>query len=279
MSACALHCSELADYAKRNMPLQDELAATVDIANQAAELVLSFFDTDRIDVQAKGIGDVVTAADTASEALIVSRLKSLFPDDGIVGEEGSNIGGKSGRTWYVDPLDGTLNFSRSLPLWCVSMALFEDDRPLLAVIRDPIRRETFSAQRGRGSYRNGARITSSRVENLADSVVHITVDLKDVGQRAGLDDIVSLSPRVLRTRNIGSAALALAYVAAGRFDAMLHRFAYPWDYAAGVLLVHEAGGVVTDLRGQAYTPRTHAVCAAASQPLATGFLTLLSRPE
>ena len=257
--------------------MQDELAATIDIATEAAELVLSYVGGNDLDVQAKGVGDVVTAADTASESLIASRLKELFPDDGVVGEEGANVQSASGRTWYVDPLDGTVNFSRSLPLWCVSLALFEGDEPLLAVIRDPITRETFSARRGAGSFCNGARISTSRVESLPESIVHITVDLKDLGDSAGLDDIIALSPRVLRTRNIGSAALALAYVAAGRFDAMIHRFAHSWDYAAGVLLVQEAGGVVTDLRGARYTPRTPDVCAAANSTLATGIRTLLSQ--
>jgi myo-inositol-1(or 4)-monophosphatase len=259
------------------MPVQDELAATIDIATEAAELVLSYVGGDRLAVQAKGVGDVVTAADIASETLIASRLRELFPDDGVVGEEGASIQSTSGRTWYVDPLDGTMNFSRSVPLWCVSLALFEGDEPLLAVIRDPITRETFSARRGLGSFCNGIRISTSGVKELGDSLVHITVDLKDLGDSAGLDDIVALSPRVLRTRNIGSAALALAYVAAGRFDAMVHRFAQPWDYAAGVLLIREAGGVVTDLRGDAYTPSTPDVCAGANDRLATGIRTLLSQ--
>ncbi len=255
--------------------MQDELAAAVEIAAEAADLALSYFGGDHVEARPKGPGDVVTAADTASESLIASRLTRRFPHDGIVGEEGAGRPSRSGRTWYIDPLDGTLNFARSLPIWCISLALFEGDKPLLAVIRDPITGETFSAQRGLGSYCNEKRLRSSGVDDLTDSVVHITVDLKDLGESAGLDDIVALSPRVLRTRNIGSAALALAYVAAGRFDAMLHRFAYSWDYAAGVLLVQEAGGVVTDLRGGPYTPRTHDVCAAANQALATALLTLL----
>lgn len=258
-----------------SMLVKDELAAAVDIATEAAALVLSYFGGDHVDIRAKGLGDVVTAADTASERLILSRLNARFPGDGVVGEEGADVESQSGRTWYVDPLDGTLNFSRGLPIWCVSLALFEGDQPLFAVICDPITGETYSAQHGMGAYCNGTRMRSSAVRDLSDSVVHITVDLKDLGESAGLDDIVAVSPRVLRTRNIGSAALALAYVAAGRFDGMLHRFANAWDYAAGVLLVQEAGGVVSDLRGDAYTPRTRAVCAAASQGLATALLTLL----
>jgi myo-inositol-1(or 4)-monophosphatase len=259
------------------MTLQDDLTASIEIATDAADLVHSYFGGDRIDVRAKGVGDVVTAADTASESLILDRLKRRFPHDGVVGEEGTRVPGGSGRNWYVDPLDGTLNFSRGVPIWCVSMALYEGDRPLLAVISDPITREIFTAGAGMGSYRNGERISGSRVAATQDAVVHITVDLKDLGVSTGLDDLVAIAPRVLRTRNIGSAALALAYVAAGRFDAMLHRFAYPWDYGAGVLLVQEAGGVVTDLRGAAYVPDTHDVCATANASLHAEFLSILAQ--
>jgi myo-inositol-1(or 4)-monophosphatase len=260
------------------MTLQDELATTIEIATDAAALVLSYFGGERVEVRAKGVGDVVTAADTASESLILARLQRAFPHDGVVGEEGTSIRGNSGRRWYVDPLDGTLNFSRGLPIWCVSMALYDGNRPLLAVICDAIRRETFTAGMGLGSYCNGVPIASSAVTAASDSVVHITVDLKDLGESAGLDDLVRIAPRVLRTRNIGSAALALAYVAAGRFDAMLHRFAHSWDYGAGVLLVREAGGVVTDLRGEAYTPETRQLCAASSALLHAEFLSMFAEP-
>jgi myo-inositol-1(or 4)-monophosphatase len=258
------------------MTLIDELAATIEIATDAAKLVHAYVGGDRIDVRAKGVGDVVTAADTASESLILERLKAAFPDDGVLGEEGSNVQGTSGRTWHIDPLDGTLNFSRGVPIWCVSMALYEADRPLLAVISDPITRETFSARAGIGSYCNGEQISCSQVTAAADAVVHITVDLKDLGASTGLDDLVAISPRVLRTRNIGSAALALAYVAAGRFDAMLHRFANSWDYGAGVLLVREAGGVVTDLRGEAYVLAAHDLCATANASLHAEVLSILA---
>lgn len=257
------------------MTLQDELSRAVEIAEEAAGLVASYVGSDRVDVRAKGVGDLVTAADTASEALVLRRLREAFPADGVVGEEGTAVAGSSGRTWYIDPLDGTLNFARGLPVWCVSLALYEGDRPLLGAVTDPLRRETFSAGSGLGSSCNGTPIACSRVAAPEASMVHVTVDLKDIGARAGLDDIVVISPRVLRTRNIGSAALALAYVAAGRFDAFLHRFAFAWDYGAGVLLVREAGGIVTDIVGGAYTPRTTSLCAASTAELHAAFLALL----
>ena len=257
------------------MTLADDLTTAVAFTTEAAELVLSYFGTDRIDVTAKGVGDVVTAADTAAEKFLLHSIEEAFPEDGVVGEEGARVAGTSGRTWYVDPLDGTLNFSRGLPIWCVSVALYEDDRPLLGVVLDPISRETFSAARGLGAMCNGRVIRCSGRTTLGDAVIHITVDVKDLGGAQGLDDIVSLAPRVLRTRNIGSAALGLAYVAAGRFDAMVHRFAHSWDYAAGVLLIQEAGGFVTDMRDKPYLPRAHDVCAAATLSLHSAFLEVL----
>lgn len=258
------------------MTVRTELDAAIQIASESAELVRSYFGTDRINVQAKGIGDVVTAADTASEALVLRRLAESFPRDGVVGEEGASRAGTSGRMWYVDPLDGTLNFSRSIPLWCVSIALYAGDQAILGVVHDPIVGETFSAGSGLGSFCGTQSIQCSGITSASESVVHLTVDLKDLGATAGLDDIAVIAPRVLRTRNIGSAALALAYVAAGRFDAMLHRFAHPWDYAAGVLLVREAGGIVTDMRGEDYTPHTHHLCAAAGSSVHSELLAMVS---
>ena len=255
--------------------LADELATAVAFTTEASDLVHSYFGTDRMDVMAKGVGDVVTAADTAAETFLLDRIRETFPEDGVVGEEGARVDGRSGRTWHVDPLDGTLNFSRGLPIWCVSVALYDGDRPLLGVVSDPLTRETFSAGTGLGATCNGRAIHCSQRDAVAEAVVHITVDVKDLGGVEGLDDIVRLAPRALRTRNIGSAALGLAYVAAGRLDAMVHRFAHSWDYAAGVLLIQEAGGVVTDMKGNAYVPRAHDLCAAATPALHSAFLELL----
>lgn len=249
------------------MDAKQELAAAVDIAREAAELVRSYFSTDRVDTRAKGVRDVVTAADLASERLILERLAERFPTDGIVGEEGAATRPESTRRWYVDPLDGTLNYSRGLPVWCVSMALFEHGRPVLGAIVDPIRDETFSAATDQGAWLNGKRLHTSSVDRVGDAFVHMTVDFNDQSMSEGLRDLQAVAPRVLRTRNIGAAALALAYVACGRFDAMLHRYARAWDYAAGVVLVREAGGMVTDMVGGDYTEQTFAVVATSSPAL------------
>ncbi len=249
------------------MDAEQELAAAVDIAREAAELVRSYFSTDRVHTRVKGDRDVVTAADVASERLILERLAERFPTDGIVGEEGAATRPESTRRWYVDPLDGTLNYSRALPIWCVSVALFDRGRPVLGVIVDPIRDETFSAATGRGAWLNGKRLHTSSVDRAGDAFVHMTVDFNDQSMLAGLRDLQVVAPAVLRTRNIGSAALALAYVACGRFDAMLHRYAHGWDYGAGVVLVREAGGMVTDMTGSRYSEQTFALMATSNPTL------------
>ena len=253
----------------------EDLNTAIDIAVEAGGVVLSYFGTDRVDARAKGDRDVVTAADTASETLILTRLREAFPGDGVVAEEGGKEAARGRRRWYVDPLDGTLNYSRGLPVWCVSLALFDGDQPVLGVVHDPIRGETFSAEAGSGARLNGDPITTSGTTRLEDAFVHLTIDFHEASLAAGLEDMEQLAPRVLRTRNIGSAALALAYVAAGRLDGMVHRFANAWDYGAGVLLVREAGGAITEVAGAPYTVNSLAVLAAATEQLHGGLAGLL----
>lgn len=236
---------------------------------------MSFFRSANPGVRAKGYRDVVTDADVAAEKLITQALRESFPEDGIVGEEGASHVGSSDRRWLIDPVDGTLNYSRQLPIWCVSVSLFRGEFPEVGVIYDPLREETFEASLGGGARLNGAILGGSGCREAGQALVHVTVDFRQDSVVEGLDDLKVLAPVVLRTRNIGSAALALAYVAAGRFDAMLHRFASPWDYGAGVALVQEAGGVVTDFEGKPYSFDTSGLLASASPELHAAILELL----
>jgi myo-inositol-1(or 4)-monophosphatase len=260
------------------MDLREELSAATKIAREAGSIALSYFQTNRIESRAKGDRDVVTAADFASEAHIQQRLQELFPADGFIGEEGDEVSGRSGRRWCVDPVDGTVNFSREIPIWCVSIALFMADSPVLGVIHDPVRDETFTAVAGEGAHLNEKRITTRLGASLDSAIVHLTIDFEDPASRVGLDDVNTVAPRVLRTRNIGSAALSLAYVAAGRFDAVLHRDAHSWDYAAGVVIVREARGSVTAIDGSEYLLATTAVAAGASHTLRESLVELVRRP-
>lgn len=259
------------------MKRDEELERAESIAREAGQLVLTFVSGDRMQARAKGEKDVVTAADTASEALVLSRIREAFPGDGVVAEEGGSEPAASGRQWFVDPLDGTVNFAHRLPVWCVSLGLFDVDGPLLGVIHDPIRDETFTAARGEGVWLNGEPIRSSRVTRAEDAFVHLTIDFNPESLWSGLEDIQVLAPRVLRTRNLGSAALALAYVACGRFDGMVHRLANTWDYGAGVLMVKEAGGTVTRVDGQPYAVEATAIVAAGTAPLQQEIRDLINR--
>jgi myo-inositol-1(or 4)-monophosphatase len=259
------------------MDLQTELGEAAGIARDAGGLLLSYFGSDRVEAREKGLRDVVTAADVAAENLVLKRLRSAFPRDGIVAEEGGHADSASGRWWYVDPLDGTFNYSRGVPIWCVSLSLVADGQPIVGVIHDPIRGETFSAAAGRGARCNGHRMQCSDVSRLSDACVHVTIDFNEHSLLEGIEDVAAVAPRVLRTRNTGSAALALAYVAAGRFDAMLHRYAHTWDYAGGVALIREAGGAVSDMAGNAFTEKTKCIVATANTGLGRQLLELVQR--
>lgn len=249
------------------MELEHELEVAEAVARETGEVLLARVDPGKMGARAKGERDVVTAADFAGEAHSYRRLNEAFPEDGIIGEEGSRLLANAGRRWCIDPLDGTVNYAHGIPLWCVSISLFEGSQPVLGVVHDPLRGETFSAARYLGARCNGASISTSGRTRPADAMVHITVDFREESLHSGLEDLTALAPRVLRTRNLGSAALALSYVAAGRLDAMLHRHAYPWDYGAGIVLVQEAGGAATGIAGEQYSVDTSAVAVAATEPL------------
>jgi myo-inositol-1(or 4)-monophosphatase len=255
--------------------LAEQLATAIEIAHEAGEIALSYFDTERVGTRAKGERDVVTAADVASEQHMVGRLTEAFPGDGIVAEEGSRVEAAGERRWFLDPIDGTVNYARGVPVWCISLSLFQGKVPLLGVICDPIRREIFSAVRGQGARCNDRTIVSSGIAEPSSALVHITVDFHDDSLLLGLEDVRALAPRVFRTRNLGSAALALAYIAAGRLEGMVHRLANTWDYGAGVLLAQEAGGQATSIGGEEYTDTTRALLAAATPALHRALVDIL----
>jgi myo-inositol-1(or 4)-monophosphatase len=260
------------------MELRAELEVATEIAREAGRLLLASFGTPGGAGRAKGIKDIITDADVASERLVVQRLAEAFGDDGVVAEEGSRGRAVSGRRWFIDPLDGTVNYSHGIPIWCVSLSLFEGERPVLGVIHDPIRQATFSSVLGGGASLNGKNLRCSQVERAAEAIVHITVDFADEGKLVGLAELQTLAPSIMRVRQIGSVALALAYTAAGLFDAVVHRVANPWDLGAGVLMVQEAGGCASDLEGRPYTETTESALAAATEMLHSELLDRLPHP-
>lgn len=198
----------------------------------------------------KTAGDFVSSADRQAEQIIFDHLSRHFPHYGWLGEEtGERPSGEDGLRWIVDPLDGTTNFLKGLPHWAVSIALFRGDEPLSAIVYDPAKREMFCAEKGRGAYLNGQMITVSSEVDFDTAL--LASGVPSGGRTTYLDhcleDLAVLMPKTAGLRRWGAAALDLAYVAAGRFDAYWERNLGPWDIAAGMLLVKEAGGQFTPL--------------------------------
>jgi myo-inositol-1(or 4)-monophosphatase len=195
-----------------------------------------------LDVERKSSpADLVSAADRASEAAIVELLASERPDDAIVGEEGAAVGGST-RRWLVDGLDGTINFLRAIPQWCVAVVLEEDDEPLACAVLDPSRDQLFSAARGEGAHRDGTRLRVRDGAPLDEAVVSSFLRDDKLRGASAIEAFGPLlgEPAVLRMGGAGS--LELAWLAAGRIDGWAQPHVDPWDWLPGRLLVEEAGG-------------------------------------
>jgi myo-inositol-1(or 4)-monophosphatase len=201
------------------------------------------------DVRAKGRGNLVTAADLASERAIHDILAAEYPDHAVLSEETAASASGEGWMWVVDPLDGTHNYARGIPFFCINIALCYGEEPLVALTHDPVRGEEFWAQKGEGAFVNGERMQASQAESVQASLLVVGLGYND--QRAGrlLGLLHELWPGMQSVRIMGSAALSLAYTACGRFDLFVHHVLYPWDIAAGILLVREAGGAISDRDG------------------------------
>jgi myo-inositol-1(or 4)-monophosphatase len=225
------------------------LEAAAGIAKEAGALLLPFYQRG-VRVEYKGEVDLVTEADRASEALIVSRLNDYFPDHGIVAEEGGGRAGRSGFRWFVDPLDGTTNFAHTFPMFCVSMALEKDGEIIAGVVYDPLRDELFCAEKGGGARVNDEPLHVSRVTRLEESLVATGFPSNKRHKNVNIHFYYQLGMRSHGVRRAGSAALDLAYVAAGRLDCFWEFHLHAWDVAAGKLLIQEAGGQVTDMHGR-----------------------------
>jgi myo-inositol-1(or 4)-monophosphatase len=198
----------------------------------------------------KGRIDPVTDADLASERLIVQALRQAWPDHAIVAEEETRDQDRSGLTWYVDPLDGTVNFSQAHPFFAVSIALYDGNQAVAGVVHAPRLGETFSAAAGLGCRLNGELVSVSTKTRLMDSV--LATGFAYARREVENDNVGTFADMVLRVRGLrrcGSAAIDLAFVAAGRYDGYWEPHLNSFDVAAGAILVAEAGGVVTDMNG------------------------------
>jgi fructose-1,6-bisphosphatase/inositol monophosphatase family enzyme len=249
--------------------LAADQAFATGIAERAGELLV-----DRIErlehIDYKSAKDVVTEADHLSEELIIDAIRAAYPGDGIIAEEsGDHASGSGdaptagvGRAWVIDPLDGTINYANGIPFFCVSIALLEAGQPVVGVVHDPVRGETFAASAEGRAMLDGLPIEASQKDRLSDFVVSVSLAGSPVARARNVREAIRVS------RSMGSAALALAYVANGRFDAFVQQGGLSsWDIAAAGLIAQRAGATVTDLGGgpwfeAARKPRSIGVLAA-----------------
>ena len=221
------------------------------IAREAGDLLMHHF-RERVKIEYKGDADLVTIADRQSEALIRERIQSQWPSHDIMGEEEGLADTGSEFRWYVDPLDGTTNFAHGFPVFCVSMALDHKGERIAGVIFDPTRNELFAAEKGSGATLNGEPIRVSKTGQLKESLVATGFPSHKRHKNPNIFFYHQLTLRSHGVRRAGSAALDLCYVACGRFDGFWEFNLNPWDTAAGVLMVEEAGGQVTDFHGDGF---------------------------
>jgi len=224
------------------------LDTAVEIARESGALLANFFER-KIGFELKGEYDLVTEADRASERLIVDRLSTHFPTHSIVAEEGGGIENSSEYCWYVDPLDGTTNFAHGFPVYNVTLGLERKGEMIAGVVYDPSRDELFAAEKGGGAHLNNRRIRVSATASLDDALVATGFPSRKRHQNVNVHFYYQLAMVSHGVRRAGAAALDLAYVASGRLDAFWEFGLNPWDMAAGMLLVTEAGGRCSDMNG------------------------------
>jgi myo-inositol-1(or 4)-monophosphatase len=247
-----------------------------EIAREAGELLRTYFRggwfvsesansnseaEQHVRIEYKGDVDLVTEADRRSEALIVQRIRERWPNHNILGEEGTRTATDSEFHWYVDPLDGTTNFAHGFPVFAVSLGLARGENLIAGVVYDPTRNEMFAAEKGSGAWLNERRIRVSLVSSLAESLLATGFPSQKRHKNPNIHFYQRLTLRSHGVRRAGSAALDLACVACGRYDGFWEFNLNPWDTAAGVVLVREAGGIVTDFSGGDFDLASREVCA------------------
>lgn len=240
--------------------------AAVEVADDAVrgagEVITARLPGDKSISYKEGRSNVVTDVDLLAEERIIAVLRREYPDHGIMTEESEDIAGSSPYTWIIDPIDGTRNYAYGIPHFCVALALARDEEVVLGTIYDPVRGELFRAEKGSGAYLNDAPIAVSGRRSLAVSLAAFDMGYDpDIGQEM-LKVAGALWPEVAAVRVMGSAALGLAYVACGRLDLYFHFSLYPWDLAAGIVIIGEAGGAVTEMEGRPVGIHSRTVVAA-----------------
>jgi myo-inositol-1(or 4)-monophosphatase len=256
-------------------------SALITVMTRAAEkagkaLIRDFGEVEQLQVSRKGPSDFVSQADMRSEKMLRDELARARPDWGFLMEEaGASKGRDAAARWIVDPLDGTTNFLHGLPHWSISIAAERDGELVAGVVYDPVKDEMFWAERGAGAFLNSQRLRVSARRRLEDALLATGIPFRGHGDADAFErQLRRVMPKVAGVRRFGSAALDLAYVAAGRFDGYWETDLKPWDVSAGIVLVQEAGGYVTEIGG-GRVPQTGDSVLAANTALHLPVATLL----
>jgi myo-inositol-1(or 4)-monophosphatase len=229
----------------------DYLSAATEIAREAGQILRHFSDRS-VAVEYKGAFDVVTVADRASEELVIRRLRERFPSHSIIGEEGGSVDNGSEYVWHVDPLDGTTNFAHGYPWFAVSIGLERNGEGIAGVVYNPVAEELYAAEKGSGSYLNNRRISVSSIGNLEKGLFATGFPASNRLENPNVYYFHQFSVLTHGCRRAGSAALDLCSVAAGRFEGFWEFGLKSWDVSAGLVIVTEAGGTISDMRGGIY---------------------------
>jgi myo-inositol-1(or 4)-monophosphatase len=226
------------------------LDTVIEAAQRAGKLLRESRDKELTVERKSSLIDLVTQVDTEAEKLIVEIIRARYPDHEILGEEGGKSGNSSEYRWIIDPLDGTINFTHGLPIYCVSIGVEYRKELIAGAVYDPNTNELYTAERGKGAYLNGRPIRVSATDKLIESLL-ITGFPYNIHKNPDIliERFVDFLMKGQAVRRLGSAAIDLCYVAAGRADGFWESSIQPWDVAAGILLIEEAGGRVTDFRG------------------------------
>jgi myo-inositol-1(or 4)-monophosphatase len=233
------------------MNLESITSRVIDIAGEAASFIREQRAVFRQeDIEEKGTNDLVSYVDRHAEEMLVERLRKLVPEAGFLTEEKTTVQEEKDLMWIIDPLDGTTNFIHNIPAYAVSVGLVERGIPIVGVVYEVTRSECFSAWKGGGAWLNGARISVSNSATIKDSLFSTGFPIYNFEH---MDQYLAILNELMRNahglRRMGSSAIDLSFVACGRFEAYFEYNLSPWDIAAGILLVQEAGGTVTDFRG------------------------------
>ena len=244
---------------------RDAWKVAQDVANSAGDILMRWWPETKV-ISDKGTNDIVTNVDLEAEKFISTRLKEAFPDHGIYGEEEAGDDPEKGWVWVIDPVDGTRNYASGIPFFSLVIALAKDGEVIVGVNYDPLNKEMFHAAYGMGAYLNEERIEVSTKGTLDRAMVGIDIAYSsDSGTEDTFQTARKLWNRIGTVRLLGSSALGISYVAAGRTDLYFHHRLQPYDQAAGLLLVEEAGGIITDRSGMRAGLYSDGIIAASSQ--------------